>query len=207
MTLAVGDYDDSTYLSDVATRRVTATLTDRGGSQVGLVAFSPDSKTLAVVDDRGGIYLWNVGTGHLIATLKGGPEGSTASPSLAFSPDGKLVAAGGPDDHKTNVWEVATGQLAATLSDPTGQNGDVGSLAFSPDGKLLAVSDLNTYLWDVATRHIVATVTNPQKHRRPRCRWCSVLMASCWLSATVTADSTRFTCGASAELPTALLTV
>ena len=54
--------------------------------------------------------------------------------SLAFSPDGKILASG--DWEKTaQLWEVDTGKELRTLG---GHLGPVDSVAFSPDGKRLA---------------------------------------------------------------------
>jgi WD40 repeat protein len=68
--------------------------------------------------------------------------------SVAFSPDGRLLASGSRD--KTiKLWEVASGSLVRTL---TGHTDSVFSVAFSPDGRLLASgSDDNTIrLWDIS---------------------------------------------------------
>jgi len=57
--------------------------------------------------------------------------------SVAFSPDGTVLAAAGgnADDFNIHLWDVATGQLVGVLN---GHIDIVWGLAFSPDGKLLA---------------------------------------------------------------------
>lgn len=70
-TLALGDGYGRTYLWDVATGRVTATLKDpgSGSSSVDAVGFSPDGKTLAIAVGAGlaeytgkdNTYLWRFG--------------------------------------------------------------------------------------------------------------------------------------------------
>jgi serine/threonine protein kinase/sugar lactone lactonase YvrE len=130
-----------------------------GNTEVNSVAFSPDSKTLAVADFNGDVYLWAVATGHIAATLTS-PAGSASVDSVAFSPDGTMLAAGNGDG-STYLWDVATHRLVATLNDP-GSEG-VNAVAFSPDGQTLATGDADdsTYLWDVATDRVTATLTDP----------------------------------------------
>ena len=78
--------------------------------------------------------------------------------SVAFSPDGKLLASGSWDS-TIILWGVASGQKVHTL---TGHN-KVTSVAFSPDGKLLASGswDSTIILWDVASGQEVRTLENP----------------------------------------------
>jgi WD40 repeat protein len=70
--------------------------------------------------------------------------------SVAFSPDGRLLASGsGFYDKTIKLWDVASGSLVRTL---TGHTGSVYSVAFSPDGRLLASgsADHTIKLWDIS---------------------------------------------------------
>lgn len=77
--------------------------------------------------------------------------------SVAFSPDGQLVASGS-DEHSIRLWDVRTGKLLRTL---TGHADRVYSVVFSPDGQLLASGskDTTVKLWDVRTGRELLTLT------------------------------------------------
>jgi WD40 repeat protein len=83
--------------------------------------------------------------------------------AVAYSPDGKLLAAAG-DNGVTKIWELATNREVAVLQPPDlaaatkVEQRRVRHLAFSPDGKLLATAQQRIRVWDVGTS---AEVTFP----------------------------------------------
>jgi WD40 repeat protein len=85
--------------------------------------------------------------------------------SVAFTPDGKILAAGGGSDafsdEKTaelKLWDVASGKVRATLN---GHKWCVWCVAITPDGKTMASagSDGLVKLWDVRTGKATHTIT------------------------------------------------
>ncbi|SCK49763.1 WD40 repeat domain-containing serine/threonine protein kinase [Streptomyces sp. WMMB 322] len=89
-----------------------------------------------------------------------GPGDSAAD--VAFSPDGRTLAAG-VQQGKLRLWDVATRKQRATLEqrDERGEEQlqRISSVEFSPDGKVLAgaAGDHTVGLWDLAGRRQVAT--------------------------------------------------
>ena len=158
-TLAVGT-TNQIILWNVSQRSVTATLP--GGNPSGgvlSVALSPDRRTLASTALEGSqtgvgcaacyVILWNLSNRTQIATL-GGFSPSEPN-SLAFSPDGRILASG--TSSEVILWSVAQRTSMATLHIP-------GPVSFSPDGRILATSsqwDPNLImgtgitLWDVSS--------------------------------------------------------
>jgi WD40 repeat protein len=156
--LAIGNSSASgpVCISTPAKDDILSTFHTSGG--VDSLAFSPDGKLLATGTAGGAIYLWDMTTEKLAATLPSS-DGERIS-SVAFSPDGKLLAAGGLTG-ASQLWDVASRRVVSTLLDPGSQG--VSSVAFSPDGTTLATADINgkTYLWDTALNKIIAVLADP----------------------------------------------
>jgi WD40 repeat protein len=96
------------------------------------------------------VRIWKVATGQLLFTSHA-PAGWMAW-DVAFSPDGKTLAAG-LSTGEVPLFDVASGWQVATLS---GHGGAVNWLGFHPDGRSLAVAgswtDHSVFVWDLATR-------------------------------------------------------
>jgi RNA polymerase sigma factor (sigma-70 family) len=118
-----------------------------GGSQLDGLALSPDGKwVVAGNPSKKTIELWDARTGKLERTLE---TGESQPWSLAFSPDGKLLAVGGQkDDHSGEVqlWDAQTWKLKHALK----QDKYVNKVAFSANGKVIASGSGDEFirLWD-----------------------------------------------------------
>ncbi len=115
------------------------------------IAFSPDSKTLAIGDDHGHIWLWNVASDRQIGTPL--TLSQRQINALAFSQNGKLLV-NGENSYQVHLWDLTTHRLIGSF---TGTVFDYLSVALSPDGTTLAAVDGNNEveLWNVTThKHI-----------------------------------------------------
>ncbi len=113
---------------------------------VTALACTPNSQIMAVGTYRQ-VQLWNVAVGRRIGVLSGMPENVNC---LAFSPDGRILAAGGgvaTVRGETRLFDLASGRQIALL---TGHTDLVYALAFTPDGNRLvtASGDKTLRLWN-----------------------------------------------------------
>jgi WD40 repeat protein len=153
-------------LWDVASGREVASF--RGHSlDVGAVAFSPDGKRLATAatsyqsSSSGDVRVWDVSASQRVLKFQrfedketkskpnAYPDFLTVESNVAFSPNGKSVAAG-LADNTVKLWDVATGQESLDLK---GHLDVVSQVVFSPAGKRLvtASADKTVRIWDATS--------------------------------------------------------
>jgi RNA polymerase sigma factor (sigma-70 family) len=136
-TFTVWEWDGKDKLTERFSDRA-----EESGFVYGM-ALSPDDKTLAITWDAK-VYLYDVATGKQRATLEDSYVGCWGP--LAYSPDGKSVAAviimqdeedGWIVERRTllRTWDADTGKVRDTSMVP----GSIVAMAFSPDGRTLAV--------------------------------------------------------------------
>jgi WD40 repeat protein len=98
--------------------------------------YSPDGKSLAMIDKKGFVRILDINTWKEIVVFRGHGEvshwRSGGTESLSYSPDGRMVATSGNKELK--IWNPLTGVEIMTIDVPKW----VTSIAFSPDGKLIA---------------------------------------------------------------------
>lgn len=121
------------------------------------MSFSPAQPLLAI-GTRGELHLADPATGDRRRVPRG-----VAAFALAFSPDGKTLAAA--DHARITFTDVATGESLGEIRVDAG----ITSLAYSPQGDVLAVGDREGGLtfWDPETRHEVRKLEVPGRVRLP----------------------------------------
>ena len=116
-------------------------------------AFSHDGQT-ALGAGYDGLCRFNVLDGNLLDCDE--KFADTSLYSLAFSPDGSLLAAGGRNIY---LMEYPSMKLVRKLE---GHTGTIPSMRFSPDGKLLisGSEDGTARIWEISTGQILRVLTN-----------------------------------------------
>ncbi len=142
---ASGDFTMRLWDADTGKERLV--LRDASQGLVNCVAFSPGStRFISAGAGDHSPCVWEVATGKKLLTLRGHRGPILA---VAFSPDGKWLAAGGIEG-RVSLWGPGGGGAPRALE---ASAGNVSGLAFSPDSKRLVTASgqggLN--VWDVGT--------------------------------------------------------
>jgi WD40 repeat protein len=118
------------------------------------VAFSPNRDEIATGGNDRKVILWDLASREVIHRL---PLGF-AVVDLAFSPDGRQLAAAGHSDQLALV-SLESELPVVWLTCPCK---DMLALAFSPDGRLLAAGGRNgmIQIWDLKTRQVIDSSTS-----------------------------------------------
>jgi eukaryotic-like serine/threonine-protein kinase len=139
----------------------------QSGQALNGVAFSPDSTRLVSTSGaffannpyfKGDLVVRDVATGEEIFSHPGVPRGFRG---VAFSPDGRCIAAGNASD--LVILDAATGKEEFRLPDPGNRGYPVLSLAFSPDSQRIIAGygrfnsrDVgHANLWDLTSRKLI----------------------------------------------------
>src|SRR5262249_22277054 len=117
--------------------------------------FSPDGRVLAARAVDGALILWEAGTGKEVRRIKPPQQqpmgngvvlilggGAGAASAMAFTPDGKVLAAGATENTGQAVtssikfWDLATGKEVRKIEAP--ENVGVSAVAIAPGGEVMA---------------------------------------------------------------------
>ncbi len=165
-----GNGDGTISEWDTASGKETRTWKAHQGNAFKL-EFNPDRSVLASLGFDGYVRLWDIATARELRSLSMArtPEAVIVPTALAFSNDGKLLAASsvGLDQKQTTylfiqtlVWSTKGGEKLFTLE---GHKFDIPALIFSRDDRFLLTGGVDTTIkfWDMKTGSLSKTFTLP----------------------------------------------
>lgn len=163
---------------NVATGGQVAHFTDPDGAQLmganyggnnvpgSAVSLDEDGRVLTAGDADGNLYVWDVGTNQLLATLHFNPTAAMKdlAPAAILSPDGRTVLIpDGVSGLQSTLWNIGT-KANVTPADalwPKNWHSSTGSVFFTSDGQgIVTYRDDNSGadLWNATTRAHIASV-------------------------------------------------
>jgi len=140
----------------------------QGVHGTGIVAASPDGRTLAYQDDSGNVRIVNADDGVERQKLA---LAETHFSQLLFSPDGSHLAAGGSSGEQVQVvvWDISSGKQVQLWNWPKGRDphSTVESLCFTFDSTRLAAAmfrQSTAFVWDLSSGEQIAKLNHNQIH-------------------------------------------
>jgi WD40 repeat protein len=177
--LITGRGDGTVALWDVSVRSNPKKLREVSASQsfAEAIAFSPDGKSVVACFKDGTVKMWDAGLGSEQTLAQAGTASDLPpATTLAFSPDGRLLAVGLSKDYDqmderayfggglVRLWRIKDEggrRVLEELPPLKGHRGDITSLAFSPSGQTLYSSsdDGASKLWDtISFREVISVL-------------------------------------------------
>jgi WD40 repeat protein len=169
--IASGSSDRTIRFWDAQTGKLLNTLVGHT-RKITSLAFSADTKTLVSGSEDDTLKIWDVSDGHLLRSISAYTPGVSGIKSVAFSADGRVVAAG--SGTQVRIWDAVTGKQVHTLatneSHTSGEPGglqmtsccgsEVRAVAISRDGTLIvsAHDDSTIKLWDARKGELIRTI-------------------------------------------------
>jgi WD40 repeat protein len=154
--IAAASDDQNAYVWDLATGKLKGKLPGHKGP-LWEVQFAPNGKTLATGAKDPSIRIWDAVTLRQVGELRAKEIEQGEWISIAFSPDGKTIAATNQWDTDIRLWDLPEGKPRTPLR---GHITNIGPVAFSRDGSRIVSggADCTVRLWDARKGALLATL-------------------------------------------------